>query len=583
MLLDIGKKAARFLKDAFYTIGSFSFLSRDFYKTLKIRIIIIESLVALIPLIIVLSISYFWFHHILKEEFQHELKWQIGNSKQSIESFLDDKLAALRFFSSAYTFEQLSDQEMLTNTFSKFKSEFAGFIDLGVIDSRGIQRSYVGPYKFKGKDYTDQDWFQEVAIRSSYISDVFLGYRKTPHFAIAIKKEFPDKSTFWVLRATIDVQTLQKYMSAINLRENDDAFIIDKNGILQTPSLHHGNVLGKITPPLALSQKGTAVVDTEDQDGHSIIGHAPIKDTPWFLVARITSRPYARIPQIFKSELFLIVLFSVSVMIIVNILITNNTVNRVKTAEHEREDAMAKAEHANKLASIGRLASGVAHEINNPLAIINEKAGLMKDLIELSSGDSEKDKEKILPLFQSIFQSVDRCRTITQRLLRFSRQMDDTPEEIDTNRVIKEALGFLEKEILFRNIALELNLAKELPQIKSHKGQLHQVLLNIMNNSLDAMAKRGGTIRVSSGKTDDTIQVSISDNGQGMSKDVMNNIFEPFYTTKKEGKGTGLGLFISYGIIRKMGGSIHVKSEINVGTTFTVEIPINSSSVKEET
>ncbi len=236
-----------------------------------------------------------------------------------------------------------------------------------------------------------------------------------------------------------------------------------------------------------------------------------------------------------------------------------------------------KAEQASKLASIGRLAAGVAHEINNPLAIINEKAGLVNDLLELSS--DVKDKEKLLALINGIFDSVNRCRTITHRLLGFARRMEVTHEVLDLNDIVKEVMGFLEKEILFRNIRLELNLAEGLPKIESDKGQLQQVFLNIINNAVDAI-EEGGLIEVSTRVKDkNTVLVSIRDTGSGIPKDKLKSIFEPFYTTKEKGEGTGLGLFISYGIIKKLGGIVLVESEVNKGTTFTVELPISAEAV----
>jgi two-component system NtrC family sensor kinase len=253
-------------------------------------------------------------------------------------------------------------------------------------------------------------------------------------------------------------------------------------------------------------------------------------------------------------------------------------VNRIKKADQEMEDAIAKSEQASKLASIGRLAAGVAHEINNPLAIINEKAGLVKDLLELA-GDV-KDKGKLLALLNGIFDSVNRCSTITHRLLGFARRMEITHEVIDLNDVVKEVIGFLEKEIMFRNIRLELNLKEDLPKIESDKGQLQQVLLNIINNAVDVV-EEGGLIEVSTKiKDKNTMLVSIRDTGRGIPKDKLKTIFEPFYTTKEKGKGTGLGLFISFGIMKKLGGTILVQSEVNKGTTFTVEIPIRAGAVE---
>jgi two-component system NtrC family sensor kinase len=500
------------------------------------------------------------------------MSWQLEGPSQSMASFLEERLAALRFISSVCPYEKLSDQQALNEIFTKFKREFSGIVDLGVIDANGIQRSYAGPYRLAGKDYSNQDWFHEVIIRSSYVSDVFMGYRKIPHFSVAVKKEEPEKGTFWILRVTINMETLQRFVFMIDLRGGDDAFIVNKEGSLQTPSRFHGKLLENFSLPFDLRQEGPVLIETKQGDRPITLAYTPIKNTPWFLVAIIKSTPYTKIPQFFRNELFFIGIISILIGIAFTIAMANSVVNRIKKADQEREEAISKIEHASKLASIGRLAAGVAHEINNPLAIINEKAGLMKDILEASE-DLERNKEKFLWLIKAIFDSVDRCRTITHRLLGFSRRMDVSYDIINLNDTVKEVIEFLEKEILFRNIRLVLNLQEDLPRIESDKGQLQQVFLNIINNAID-IVDEGGLIEVSTKLKDkETVKVIIRDTGHGIPKDKLKHIFEPFYTTKERGKGTGLGLSISYGIIQKLGGTILVESEVNKGSTFTIELP----------
>jgi len=572
------------LKDIFRAIRHprdlFSISAADPYKSLKIRVILLDAILSLLPLVIVVTISYFWFQSILKEDYRSQIKWQIENTKQSLDFFIEERVSGLRFIASTFTYEQLSDRKTLANVFLKFKREVSGLVDLGVIDSNGIQQAYVGPYKLEGKDYSNQDWFDEVIVRNVSVSDVFMGYRKLPHFAIAVKRELPEQGTFWILRATIDVETLSKFASAMNLGPKDDAFLINKEGVIQTPSQFHGNVLEKLVFPLPGSPQGATVQELTESPHHActICGYAELKNSPWTLVAMIQSAPYLKIPRIFKNELLLIIILSTIVGIIVVTRIANTLVNRIQGAEKEREDAIAQSEHASKLASVGRLASGVAHEINNPLAIINEKAGLMKDILEASE-DQSKSREKFLGLINSIFDSVSRCRTITHRLLGFSRRMDTSHELFNMNDAIREVLGFLEKEIMFRNIRLELVLAEDLPRVMTDKGQIQQVLLNIFNNALDALLDgKEGAITITTRAEDQKIRVSVSDNGHGIPKDKLKKIFEPFYSTKEKGKGTGLGLFISYGIIKKLGGNILVESEATKGTKFTIEIPTTSTS-----
>jgi two-component system NtrC family sensor kinase len=263
------------------------------------------------------------------------------------------------------------------------------------------------------------------------------------------------------------------------------------------------------------------------------------------------------------------IIFSVSVVLIILFVfkLVDVLVKNIRKADERRELAFRELEHSQKLSSIGRLAAGVAHEINNPMAIINEKAGLMKDLIEY--GDQFEEKEKFLEQINSIIESIERCKTITHRLLGFARRMEVQLEMLGVNELLKEVLGFLEKEYIYRNIDVRLQLAEDLPHISSDIGQLQQVFLNILTNAFAAV-EDGGNVSVTTWEEDlDFIGISIQDNGCGMSMETQKHIFEPFFTTKK-GYGTGLGLAITYGIVKKLGGDVKVQSIEGRGTTFTV-------------
>ena len=151
--------------------------------------------------------------------------------------------------------------------------------------------------------------------------------------------------------------------------------------------------------------------------------------------------------------------------------------------------------------------------------------------------------------------------------------MDIEIQVLDVNDVVRETLGFLEKEALYRNIKLNLNFAKDLGKIESDRGQLQQVFLNILNNALQAM-KDGDTLSVSTFERDEeSVGVTIQDTGHGMPEETMKHIFEPFFTTKTAGRGTGLGLSITYGLVKKLGGDVDVQSKVGAGTRFTVYLP----------
>jgi two-component system NtrC family sensor kinase len=347
--------------------------------------------------------------------------------------------------------------------------------------------------------------------------------------------------------------------------------VLNRSWILQTPSKYYGKVLDVCALPYPPVSYEPNVIEDWDPAGKEVFMAYTFFVSPDFVLMVV--KPRGEIMKTWitlKSELFFLFIASVAVIFLVVFKLTDIMVKRIEESDRKREAAYHGMEYTNKLASIGRLAAGVAHEINNPLAIINEKSGLMKDLIEFTPNFPEQSK--FLGLADSILSSVERCRAITHRLLGFARRMDVQIEVLELNELLREVLGFLEKEALHRNIEMRLQLADDLPRISSDRGQLQQVFLNIVNNAFQAVDD-GGTVSMTSWDRDpDTVGVSIQDNGRGMSEETLNHVFEPFFTTKK-GQGTGLGLSITYGIVKKLGGDIEVHSKEGQGTTFTVFLP----------
>ncbi len=551
----------------------FAKLTEDRYFYLKLRLILLNTFFAIIPLVIVITITYFWIYQLVHDDFKNNLRWQMEETQHSIEFFISQKISALRFLASSYPEEYFSDEKRFYKLFKDFKREFVGIVDMGVINSQGIQILYSGPYKLKGKDYSETEWFNEMKLKTEYVTDVFLGYRKIPHFSIIIKKEFPLQNDFLLLRVSINMDILERFLKNLQIASQDDAFLINNKGILQTNSKFFGNAMEQVKSNLnfEVDLKNTKIQETKINKRESYLAYIPIKNTPWLLVTTICSKPYEKIPSFFTKEVMLISIFSIALIFLVITSSITHLVNRLHKADQEREVAIANAEHADKLASIGRLAAGVAHEINNPLAIINEKAGLMKDLLEYV--DLSKNKDRFIQQISSIQDAVTRCRTITHRLLSFSKKIDVAREEFYINEAIEEVVGFIEKEIQNKGIKIVYNFKEDLPKITTDKGQLQQVLLNIINNAVDVV-DIGGQIEIKTELIDSNhIRISIKDNGPGIPKDRLKHIFEPFYTTKK--KGTGLGLYISYGIIKKLGGDIKVESEVGKGATFYIELTIN--------
>jgi two-component system NtrC family sensor kinase len=330
-----------------------------------------------------------------------------------------------------------------------------------------------------------------------------------------------------------------------------------------------------------LTQISSAVVQERyvSKGYRTLIGHVRLDIKPFILIFIKKPGEIMKTWFALKSELFWVLFFSCILIIGASYGIVKTLVRHIQESDERRGTALREAQYANKLASVGRLAAGVSHEINNPLAIINEKAGLMKDIIERNENFPES--EKFLGLISSIHRSVDRSRVITHRLLSFAKRMDVNLEDVDLADLLKEVIGFLEREAFHRNIDLRLDFDPKLPGIISDKGQLQQVFLNIITNAFEAVENDGIVHIITSIKDANNVQVVVKDNGQGIPEEYLPHIFEPFFTTKKK-YGTGLGLSITYGIVQKLGGNLTVQSKEGEGTTFTVIIPIKSNPYLEE-
>ena len=225
--------------------------------------------------------------------------------------------------------------------------------------------------------------------------------------------------------------------------------------------------------------------------------------------------------------------------------------------------------HKERLASMGQLAAGVAHEINNPLGTILLFSNLLHD-----ETDPDDPKQKDL---QMIIDETLRCKKIVADLLNFARQQEVLAQEINLNDLISRVVGLTTTQAAFKKVTFACHLSPDLPAIQADPAQLEQVFFNLFNNAAEAMPD-GGMITISTRMRDHLfVELVVEDSGCGIPRENLNRLFTPFFTTKAVGKGTGLGLSIVYGIIKMHKGQITVESQIGKGTIFTITLPVNLS------
>lgn len=268
-----------------------------------------------------------------------------------------------------------------------------------------------------------------------------------------------------------------------------------------------------------------------------------------------------------------IVLFGCAIILVTTLMLARRTKQRLRKAELEMCRMQKHVLDAGKLAAIGELAAGVAHEINNPLAIMMENAGWIQDLLKSEDPLGEENMAEITLSLQTIATQGHRCREITHKLLSFARKADSSASVAHVNSLLEDIAGFARQKAKYRDVEVQLSLDPQAGDVECSPTEIQQIILNLVNNSIDAIEKDSGVVQLKSVREEKFVRIDVRDNGHGIPSHILPDIFEPFFTTKDAGKGTGLGLSICRDILAKMGGSISVESTPGQGCVFHVRLP----------
>ncbi len=546
---------------------------QDELSKLRLKLIAITLAFSFIPLFSLGLVLYDRFYVTYTEKVYGSLSNLVENKKTTIDLFLTERMAQLSTLAQTEAYKDLSADAYLEHIFSLLQLHSRSFLDLQVIDQNGICVSYVGPYKLKGIDYSHEDWFRKVMAKGIHVSDVFLGFRKYPHFNIAVSRREGERT--WVLRAAIDSDIFDSLVRSIHLGKSGDAFILASDHVLQTKPRFGHAIFDTLNFPDIPRFSGTRVERLTIDGQTSLYAMTWLNHKDWLLV--IKDDPREELLPVQRARWLLILLLAGGTLVIIGgaVIIANGTVKALIRAEREKATLDASLTQSSKMAALGKLAAGVAHEVNNPLAIIMEKAGWMRDLLSEEDIKASPNFQEFEDAVAKIEFHVRRAKDVTHRLLGFARRMEPTQEDIDVNMLLDQTKSFLENEAGFRGITFHSDYQKDLPRIESDTSQLQQVFLNIMDNAIDAIDKNGSiTVTTRAAPETGEVVITIADTGKGMPKEALEKIFDPFFTTKKVGEGTGLGLTISYSIIKKLGGRIDVQSEEGHGTAFQITLPV---------
>lgn len=571
--------------------------NRQYYHSLTRNMMLTMILVSFTPLILIAGLIGYGFETSYREKVLAHLQEMVEKHQQNINAFLDEKLSDIKVLADSYPFETLTDESFLQGELSVLQNAYSGiFVDLGVIDSAGVQIAYAGNLKLERADYSKAEWFREAMRRNHYISDVFLGYRRTPHFLVAVKKGQGTKE--WIVRGTIDFLAFNSLVENIRIGRTGAAVIVNSAAEFQTrprtePLQNLSSLLKKTdwvsaagsgaaraaaassesdSPVAAENRLVSGVADDGDKKYIYIL--MPLKGGEWTLAYQ--QEEADAFSEIRRARLLALVIFLAGGLgiIVMAFFLSRKVVRRIEKTDQEKELLNEQVIEAGKLASIGELAAGIAHEINNPVAIMVEEAGWMEDLLQEEELRESENFDEFQRSLKQINVQGERCKEITHKLLSFARRTDPVHHDVQVNDLVEEILSIFDQRSKFGNIRIQSCLDPELPLISASPSELQQVFMNLINNAIDAMGSDGGLLEIRSKVEGDSVVIDVSDTGHGIPKAVMARMFDPFFTTKAVGKGTGLGLSICYGIIKKLGGNITVSSSVGRGTTFHVYLPV---------
>jgi two-component system NtrC family sensor kinase len=554
------------------------------YTGVRRFILVTMILVPFIPFLMALYIGNHSFSKSLENSTISTMKRIAADHRQMIESFLIERKNDLELIVNTASVEELIQTHYLSSTFRELQRTSSAFVDLGIFDDSGVHVAYYGPYDLAGKRYQDAPWFRQTLENGIFISDVFLGFRNIPHFIIAVSKK--ENGKVWVVRATVDSQRFNNLVRQIRIGKTGEAYLLNHEGVLQTDRRSGGNLMD--TPPEKIlfpsdDQDIRTFIHQQDQAEPFLYATTWLKDHNWILVIRQEKADAFMALEKARMPILLITLVGAGCIIAAAFTLTSAIVRKMERTDAEKALLGQQLIGASRLAELGEMAAGFAHEINNPLQIISSELSLIRVLqTEMVESGEIKPGDTVDQVNDSIDQiktQIGRCSRITAAILKFGRQGETRQEDLDLAVVVPEIVQMVTKKAEVHGIHLDRRMPDTPIRVNADASRLQQVLLNLLNNAMDAIIDQqgtaGGVIAVTLKKNDHSqAMISVQDNGTGISPENMEKIFSPFFTTKPVGKGTGLGLSVCYGIIQQMGGKMEVDSQMGKGTTFSITLPV---------
>jgi two-component system NtrC family sensor kinase len=534
-----------------------------YFRRLWQSVVVALLAASFIPMLVIGGGMYYYTVSIIEERTLDGLRQEVSEHREAIDQFLAERTSDLRLLAANLGFQYLTSPGAVEKVFRFLQNEIRCFTDLSIIDDQGKHLAYMGPFDLLNRNYKEAPWFRAVREKGVYISDVFMGFRKEPHFVIAVKQTTPEG--FWIIRATVDTAYFDRMVTEVLSHRKGDAYIVNREGIFQTSPRSAGKLMGRSDLKDVQSFAG---VRLEERRGEILVT-AWLQRVPWVCVARFDRE---QIYQPLRNLRNLAIgVFIIGGMIIIGtvLLTTNYLFMRLERKRRSIRVLDDQLRHSSKVASSMHLATGIIRDLNDSLSNIDLVTEWLREMTHRNL-TKEENLSEVRESLGQIKAEVSRARKTTEKFSKATRRSLPVIKEVNMNDLLDEILDLLDRETHFNKISVARDYEDSLPLVRSDPSQLRQVFQNLILNAITAI-RREGEITLSTRGYGRGVTVSVKDTGPGIPADMIGKIFDPLYAAKPD--GTGLGLSISAGILQKLGGRIWATSEPGQGATFTVSLP----------
>lgn len=530
------------------------------YKKMFVKQLLTLTITYLAPIFFIIVFFQFQFGELEKEKSRQRLVFVSEKAAATTDLFLEERCVDLRSMIEEFDLLSSPSDRTTSRALASLRARDRAFGGLALFDSSFTFVSGAGTFKINPNDVKNAvSNLNQLRIvgPAFYTGKKLVGPDESSYATIGVRISHAKGPA--LIAALIDLTDLRRRIRTETADDEVSIALID----IENSDLLIADTDRDISD---LENNGTKEKTVGiDEVGNIEYGFSASKVAPWTAAALSKHPRNGFIPDFKMLIVGVAILVGAIVLVFVR---ANIAVKR----EREKDDYRMQLVHASKLVSVGEMAAGIAHEINNPLAIIASEAGLVKDLIDADKNKKIKPDD-LLGHIQNIREAAYRGRDITGKLLSFVRKSDFNLEKKKINEIISDLTeGFYSRKLSVSNIEFVKKLSDSDPDVFTDENRLRQVVVNMLNNAFDAI-RPPGVITIETFEDKDNVHIRVTDTGEGIPKENLDKLFMPFFTTKEVGKGTGLGLSVSYGIVKNLGGDIKVQSELGKGAAFDIILP----------